>query len=113
MPLAIEMPPKGTEAWRDLVEFNNELAEHSNGLLPPFSEEDFQISSVANSHSNMACRLVLNEMPSECEELCIDGKLSLHKVGLLSPYFAQAIREGFEWEVVCHEIDRNALAVCA
>ena len=56
--------------------------------------------SVAKSHSSMASRCVIFEMPHDNARITDGGKLNLQKIRALRPEYADAIEKGFEWNIL-------------
>ena len=56
--------------------------------------------SVAKSHSSMASRCVIYEMPHDNTKITEGGKLNLQKIRGMRPEYADAIEKGFEWNIL-------------
>ena len=56
--------------------------------------------SFARSHSSMASRCVIFEMPHDNTSLSDGGKLNLQKNRGMRPEYADAIEKGFEWNIL-------------
>ena len=99
-PLASEVPPKGHARYAEIAEFNMKMVEDSLGQLAPIEEDDFQTMSVAKSHSSQGSRCVLLEVPHDNDKITDNDKLSMHKIEAVRPEYADAIKQGFEWDVL-------------
>ena len=56
--------------------------------------------SVAKSHSSMASRCVIFEMPHDNAMITEGGKLNLQKIRAMRPEYADVIEKGFEWTIL-------------
>ena len=105
IPLASEVPPPNNPRYKLIVQFNSEIVTNSCGALPPIAEEEYILMSAAKSHSSMGSRCVIFEIPHDNEKITDCGKLSLHKIRAIRPEYAEAISSGFEWTVVCWQVE--------
>ena len=100
LPLASEVPPATNPRGAEAKEFNQAIVKDAQGALPPIAEEEYMIMSVAKSHSSMASRCVIFAMPHDNAMVTDNGRLSLQKTRAISPEYADAIEQGFEWNVL-------------
>ena len=105
LPLCSEVPPKSHKRHDDVVSFNKKMVVDSFGQLAPIAEEEYYVMSVAKSHSSMASRCVILEVAHDNDKITDHGKLSLHRIEMLRPEYAAAIKSGFEWEVLCWQAE--------
>ena len=99
-PFASEVPPDTNPRAREVKEFNEAIVKDAQGALPPIAEEEYLIMSAAKSHSSVASRCVIFEMPHDNAMITDDGKLNLQKIRAIRPEYADAIEKGFEWNIL-------------
>ena len=79
LPLASEVPPAANPRGGEVKVFNEAIVKDAQGALPPIAEEEYSVVSVAKSHSSMASRCVIFEMPHDNARITDGGKLNLQK----------------------------------
>ena len=72
VPLALEVPPATHPPGAEVRAFNEAIVKDAQGALPPIAEEEYLCMSLARSHSSMASRSVIFEMPHD-NEMITDG----------------------------------------
>ena len=72
VPLASEVPPATHPRGAEVRAFNEAIVKDAQGALPPIAEEEYLYMSLAKSHSSMASRSVIFEMPHD-NEMITDG----------------------------------------
>ena len=77
--LASEVPPVTHARRAEVRKFNEAIVKDAQGALPPIAEEEYLCMSLAKSHSSMASRSVIFEMPHDNEMITDGGKLNLQK----------------------------------
>ena len=106
-PLSSEVPPPSNKRYQTIVDFNLKIVHDSMDALPPIAEEEFTIMAVAKSHSSMASRCVLFEVAHDNKKITERGHLSLHMIRQIRPEYADAIEDGFEWDVVIWQAEEQ------
>ena len=74
-----EVPPATNPRGVEVKVFNEAIVKDAQGALPPIAEEEYSVMSVAKSHSCMASRCVIFEMPHDNAMITEGGKLNLQK----------------------------------
>ena len=72
VPLASEVPPVTHARGAEVRGFSEAIVKDAQGALPPIAEEEYLYMSLAKSHSSMASRSVIFEMPHD-NEMITDG----------------------------------------
>ena len=91
------------------MDFNNRIADVSDGLLPKFGDEyRVKYASLAGSHTNAALRCLLNgtKHPIKDSKLTTDGKLDMARVQQVDNGLAQAATSGLRWKVIDFEVGK-------
>ena len=95
--VAVEVAPGDSSC----LNFNSKLALEAGGKLPPAEVIGMlRYGSVSGSHSNMVMRMFLYQVPHADERLTVGGKLSIEKVKLEDPAYAEAIENGMRWTII-------------
>ncbi|CAE8589898.1 unnamed protein product [Polarella glacialis] len=84
----------------EVREWNAALMAGTNGMLPSFEKAAVRFASLSASHTNQALRCVLARVAHRDECLCVDGCLSLEKIGSKDPLFQDACTLGLTWAVL-------------
>ena len=79
--------------------------------MPPIAEEEYKITSASKSHSRVASRCVIFEMPHDNAMIADNGKLNLQKIRAIRPEYAEAIEKGFEWNVLVWQAEKGFSSV--
>lgn len=102
-PVAIEVSASDAK----IHQFNQGLADQSNGILPAFKANIMKAASISSSHTNAAMRCLLHGSPG-CEAmhdgLLIDGRFSLELLGRKDPVFKSACETGLSWRIISHVV---------
>ena len=61
LPLASEVPPTTNARFPEVKEFNEGIVRDAQGALPPITDDEFKVMSVAKSHSSCASRCVISK----------------------------------------------------
>ena len=102
--VAVEVAPGDSSC----LNFNSKLALEAGGKLPPAEAIGMlRYGSVSGSHSNMVMRMFLYNVHHEDERLTCGGRLSIEKIKLEDPAFAEAIEVGMRWTVISHVVITN------
>ena len=88
------------EDLQEVIDFNVAEVEASNGILAPVEPLKATHVSLWGGHSTCGFRAVYAKMPHWDESICIDGKLSLHRVEEKCPQYAAAVNEGAIYVIV-------------
>ena len=88
----------------NVLDFNKQLSEKSNGLMPAPKVNLMRYASLSCSHTNGALRCALNEVKSEEELPSLDGHLSMPKIQSLDKHLYEAILKGLEWHVIHRDV---------
>ena len=100
-PICTDVPPGNV-----IIEtFNHNLAESSQGSIPPIEGTKLKYCSLSCSHTNTGLRCIMAGAPHDHSgsELTVQGKLQLEQVRLKDPAMAQAASAGLTWRVINHE----------
>jgi hypothetical protein len=96
--LAGEIPPTSTgQSWRD---FNEKLANGSNGFLPPVGKSFLSVVTVRGSHTTAAIRCLKLGAKSVHKELGLDGVISASKIIKQRPSMAEPTKKGMPYTVI-------------
>ena len=107
VPICIEFPAKAEDCYADYVESVNKFVADSGGIIPPYADDELKYLSIHKSHTSQASRCILTGSPHPDRAITDDhGALSLHKIRQLRPEYAAEVEQGFEWDVVPHEVDK-------
>ena len=103
-----------SEKERDRVySWNQELAENSQGQLPPFqSATQLKFATLAGSHTNQVLRCFLAKTPSDFAKLAEGGRLSLSALQASDSGFYEACMEGACWRIVSQVIPEHFPSFC-
>ncbi len=94
--VVVQEKPDCDEIWA----FNHRICE-GDDLLANVTEERIAFGTLAHSHVNQVLRNVIGGAASTSKKLTSeDGRLCLAMVERASPPFAQACREGLQWEIL-------------
>lgn len=97
--IAVELAPGDTTC----LAFNAKLSLEAAGKLPSAEVTSMlRYASISGSHSNMAMRLFLYQVPHTDERLTVGGRLSVEKVKLEDPLYGEAIEQGMKWTIISH-----------
>jgi len=109
--MASEMHPRGYKMREDQVAFNKDLANHSDGHLPNFLEDQTKILAFACTHTAMTVKSVkMAVKPTDApgiKELTQDGKLSQALLLERAPSFNEPITKGIFFTVIRWEIEEE------
>ena len=103
-----------SEKERDRVyAWNQELAENSQGQLPPFqSATQLKFATLAGSHTNQVLRCFLAKTPSDFAKLAEGGRLSLSALQASDSGFYEACMEGACWRIVSQVVPEHFPSFC-
>ena len=102
-PVAIETPASDAKTHQ----FNQGLADQSNGILPAFNANVMKCASISSSHTNAAMRCLLHGSPGCAgmhDDLMIGGRFSLELLGRKDPIFKSACETGLTWRIISHVV---------
>ena len=86
--------------YDDIVEFNTNMVNCSNGLLAPVEARKATHMSLWGGHTTQGFRCVRAGCPHWDSSLCVDDKLSIERVSQVCPRYADAIQHGAEYKVL-------------
>lgn len=55
------------------------------------------------SHTNAGLRAINASVPSKCQGLTLDGKMSHQRIATKDPVFGDVCKSGLRWKVIAHE----------
>ena len=89
------------------LDFNINMVKTSDGRLPPVDEFRLDHFAFSCNHTLWFLKCAEAGMPSEFEEMCNNGRLSVTRIGETDPVFAKRIREGMvrlviDWRTRLH-----------
>ena len=88
------------EHLQEVVDFNVAEVEASSGILAPVEPLKATHVSLWGGHSTQGMRAVYAKMPHWDESICVDGKLSLHRVEEKCPQYAAVVTDGAIYVIV-------------
>jgi hypothetical protein len=90
----LESNDTATKTW------NVELASNSGGLLAPVVPDALKFVSLWGGHTNQGLRAIEAGIPHSNPDMTDGGKLSVEKIKLQDPLYADAICNGVKWLVI-------------
>ena len=95
--LCSEIPAKEFQAFMD---FQHKLVKASAGRLVPPHETMLKFQCHWGTHTNQGWRLVRHSFPHHNPDMCVEGKLSVQKVGDRDKLMAHFCTSGMKWFVI-------------
>jgi hypothetical protein len=96
--VCVEVPPGSKE----VEAFNERLCAGSG--LPPIEKDCIRFGSLACGHTNQALRAIAAGVPSDCELLSDNGRMSARRLRDRDPQYAEAVDQGLRWKVLKHAV---------
>lgn len=84
---------------KEVEAFNKKLCADTG--LAPVVEDSIRFGSIAAGHTNQALRAIDAGVPSNCPLLSENGFLSLSKLEKRDKQYAEAVKGGLRWKVLC------------
>eukprot|EP00959_Pyramimonas_sp_CCMP1952_P225777 4721135-Pyramimonas_sp.AAC.1 len=96
-----EVDPNSTRQY----DFNKELSDSSDGMIPYIAAHDLRATTVTCSHTTGFIRAVFHGASSELDEkYTTDGKLSKDKIIAADPGFKDVLERGLMYYVARHQV---------
>lgn len=94
------------DASRDqITQFNKQMCAGSSETLAPV-DVALKFASLQGSHTNQVLKAIHYGVKHADESMTEAGFLSVSKIGLRDPLFAQAVKEGLSWTIISTEAIR-------
>ena len=103
---AVRMPPKGSDARKEIERLNEELVAAAHGHLAPVLRDDAEIMVTGCSHNSAGLKAIHAGAKCIVERISENGRYSASKIIGKCPTYEKPLKEGLRYFVMDYEVEQ-------